>query len=168
MRGAALLATGQWPSPSMTGQSKLRPYLAIMRTLIALLLTALPASAWEFTPNPICTLDHTDADVTVKLTFDHSTGLYAIAVTHPNGWPNAPVYSIRFDGPRPLTISTNRHQTQGTTITATDTGFSNVLNGLQYNTTATSFTATAAASFSLDGAAAPVEAFRSCTLAPSV
>lgn len=139
-----------------------------MRFFIVFLFAALPAAAWEFTPNPICTLDHAEAEVSVKLTYDHSTRLYAIAVTQPDGWPNAPVYSIRFDGPRPLTISTDRHQTAGRTITATDTGFSNVLNGMEFNRTATAFTNTAAASFSLEGAAEPVQAFRACTTAPSV
>ena len=139
-----------------------------MRIFIVLLLTALPASAWEFTSDPICRLDHTEADVSVKLTFDHSSGLYAIAVTQPNGWPGAPVYSIRFEGPRPLTISTDRHQIIGGTVTVTDTGFSNVLDGLEFNRSATALTATAAAQFSLDGAAEPVQAFRACTTAPSV
>lgn len=139
-----------------------------MRILIVLLITALPAAAWEFTPNPICTLDHAEPDVSVKLTYNDITGLYAIAVTHALGWPAAPVYSIRFDGPRPLIISTERHQTTGETITATDSGFSNVLNGLEFNTSATAFTATSAASFSLDGAAAPVQKFRACTATPSV
>jgi hypothetical protein len=41
-----------------------------------------------------------------------------------------------------------------------------VLDGLQYNTTATAFTDTAAATVSLDGAADPVERFRDCTQAP--
>ncbi len=139
-----------------------------MRIFIAFLLSALPASAWEFTPNPICTLNHVEADVSVKLTYDHSTRIYAIGVTQPDGWPRGPIYSIRFEGQRPLTISTDRHQVAGQTITATDTGFSNVLNGLEFNRVATAFTDTAAARFSLEGAAEPVRAFRACTMAPSV
>lgn len=137
-----------------------------MRSLIALLLTALPATAWEFTPNPICTLDHAEPGTTVKLTYDHATALYAIAVTSDQGWPAASVFSIRFDGAQPNIISTARHQTEGATLTVTDSGFGNVLDGLQYNATATAFTATAAVTVALDGAAEPVERFRACTQAP--
>lgn len=139
-----------------------------MRSVLALLLTALPAAAWEFTSDPVCTLDHVEAETSVRLTYDYRTGLYAISVTHPGGWPSAPVYAIQFDGPRPLTISTDRHQVAGETITVTDTGFSNVLNGLEFNRRATAYTATAAAPFSLEGAAKPVQAFRACARSPSV
>lgn len=137
-----------------------------MRSLIALILTTLPAHAWEFTPTPICTLTHAEPGIAVKLTYDHGAALYAIAVTSDQGWPAAPVFSIRFDGPRPGTISTARHQTDGPTLTVTDTGFGNVLDGLQFNVTATAFTQTAAATVSLDGAAEPVERFRACTTVP--
>jgi hypothetical protein len=149
-----------------TGQARPQTYLHAMRSLIALLLTALPATAWEFTPNPVCTLDHAQADVAVKLTYDHTTQIYAIAITRAQGWPDAPVFSMRFDGGQPLTISTTRHKIAGNTVTATDTGFGNVLNGLEFNRAATAFTATSAATFSLDGAAEPVERFRNCTTIP--
>lgn len=138
-----------------------------MRFVLVLLFSALPAAAWEFTAKPICTLEHVETEVSVTLTYDHRTGLYAISVAHPAGWPGAPLYAIQFDGPRPLTISTDRHQVAGKTITVTDTGFSNVLNGLEFNHRATAFTATAAATFSLEGAAEPVQAFRDCTRPPS-
>ena len=137
-----------------------------MRHLIALALLTTPAHAWEFTPTPICTLTHSEASADVKLTYDHATGLYAIGVTTPDGWPAAPAFSIRFDGPQPNIISTTRHQTDGATLTVSDQGFGNVLDGLQFNTTATAFTDTSAASVSLDGAADPVQQFRDCTTAP--
>lgn len=137
-----------------------------MRHLIALLLLSSPAHAWDFTPTPICTLTHAEAGTDVAVTYDHSTQLYAIAVTSALGWPSAPAFSIRFDGPRPNVISTTRHQTAGNTLTVTDAGFGNVLDGLEFNQTATAFTATAAATVSLDGAAAPVARFRACATAP--
>lgn len=137
-----------------------------MRTLLALLLLSSPAHAWEFTPTPICTLTHTEARADVEITYDHATGLYAIAVTNPNGWPASPVFSIRFDGAAANTISTQRHQTDGPTLTVTDTGFGNVLDGLEFNTSATAFTRTSAVTVSLDGAAGPVQQFRACTAAP--
>ena len=141
----------------------------MMRYLIALMLTALPAAhvhAWEFAPAPICTLTHSEAETGVKLTYDHASGLYAIAITTTQGWPAAAAFSIRFDGGRSNTISTTRHQTDGATITVTDAGFGNVLNGLEFNDTATAFTDTAATTFSLTGAAEPVQKFRDCTKAP--
>ncbi len=137
-----------------------------MRYLIPLLLLTSPAYAWEFTPTPICTLTHTEARADMTVTYDHATGIYAIAVTSPNEWPIAPAFSIRFDGPRSNIISTQRHQTDGATLTVSDTGFGNVLDGLQFNTTATAFTQTSAVTVSLDGAAGPVQQFRACAQAP--
>ena len=137
-----------------------------MRFLFTLLITALPASAWEFSPLPICTLDHVEDDLAVRVTYDPATELYAITLTRPQGWPADPTFSIRFDGGRPLTISTTRHDIDPATISVTDTGFGNVLNGLQFNTSATAFTATGSATFSLEGAANPVLKFRECATAP--
>mmetsp|Transcript_29475 Transcript_29475/g.57763 ORF Transcript_29475/g.57763 Transcript_29475/m.57763 type:complete len:140 (+) Transcript_29475:3716-4135(+) len=137
-----------------------------MRLLIALMLTALPAHAWQFTPKPICMLTHSEADTNVAVTYDHATRLYAISITTAQGWPTAPAFSIRFDGMQSNTISTRRHQTEGNTITVTDAGFANVLNGLEFNESATAFTATAAATVSLNGAQEPVQHFRDCTKTP--
>ena len=137
-----------------------------MRYLIPFLLLTSPAYAWEFTPSPICTLTHTEARAEVTVTYDHASGLYAIAVTSPNGWLASPAFSIRFDGPRAGVISTQRHQTNGATLTVSDTGFGNVLDGLEFNRTATAFTQTSAVTVSLDGAAGPVQQFRACTTAP--
>ncbi|MEO0380653.1 MAG: hypothetical protein AAF252_10305 [Pseudomonadota bacterium] len=137
-----------------------------MRHFIHLLLLTSPAHAWEFTPTPICTLAHTEASAEVTVTYDHATGLYAIAVTSPQAWPASPTFSVRFDGAAPSTISTQRHQTDGATLTVTDAGFGNVLDGLEFNTSATAFTQTSAVTVSLEGAAGPVQQFRACTTAP--
>ncbi|MEO0938323.1 MAG: hypothetical protein AAFY38_09225 [Pseudomonadota bacterium] len=137
-----------------------------MRLFAFLLLTATPALAWEFSPTPICTLTHTEGPAEITVTYDHGTQLYAVAITSPDGWPDASAFSIRFDGPRPNTISTARHQTEGNTLTVTDTGFGNVLDGLEFNRSTTAFTQTAAVTFSLDGAAEQVARFRDCTKAP--
>ena len=137
-----------------------------MRSLIALTLLASPAHAWEFSPSPICTLSHTEAGTEVKVTYDHGTQLYAIAITDVEGWPSAAAVSIRFDGARPNTISTTRHAVTANTLTVTDRGFGNVLDGLEFNSTATAFTQTAAVTVSLDGAAPVVQAFRACASAP--
>ncbi|KIC50137.1 hypothetical protein [Tateyamaria sp. ANG-S1] len=137
-----------------------------MRYLIALALLTTPAHAWDFTPSPICTLAHIENTAEMTITYDHTTRLYAIAVTNSDGWPAAPAFSIRFDGPRPGTISTTRHETDGPTLTVSDIGFGNVLDGLEFNTTATAFTQTAAVTVSLDGAAPEVQKFRACAMAP--
>ncbi len=137
-----------------------------MRHLIALALLTTPAHAWDFTPQPVCTLSHVEAEAELTVTFDHVTGLYTIAITHPDGWPAASAFSMRFDGAQPNTISTNRHQTDAQTLTVTDTGFGNVLNGLEFNTTAKAFTQSAEVTMSLQGAAEPVQAFRACIATP--
>lgn len=139
-----------------------------MRHLIALALLTTQAHAWEFTPIPICTLSHSEDATDVTVTYDHATALYTIAVTARAGWPNAPAFSIRFDGAQPNTISTTRHESSGDTLSVSDTGFGNVLDGLENNQRATAFTATSAVTVSLEGAAAPVAQFRACTTAPSV
>ncbi|MEO0744032.1 MAG: hypothetical protein AAFY49_01670 [Pseudomonadota bacterium] len=136
-----------------------------MMRVATLLLLAAPAHAWEFSPTPICTLTHAEGTADMTVTYDHATQLYAIAVTSAEGWPGAPAFSIRFDGAQPNTISTTRHSTDANTLTVTDSGFGNVLDGLEFNSTATAFTQTAAVTMSLDGAAGPVQQFRACASA---
>ncbi|MEO1532112.1 MAG: hypothetical protein AAFU72_08085 [Pseudomonadota bacterium] len=106
----------------------------------------------------------------MTVTYDPRVPEYAIALRRDVPWPKDALFAIRFDGPRGLTISTSRHQLSegGTVLTVTDRGFGNVLDGLQFNDTATALTGSAALSVSLDGAAPAVEAFRACTTASSV
>ena len=140
-----------------------------MRLLALLLLAAAPARAWEFTPVPVCTLTHEEAGHRVTVTWDpRQAEPYAIRIEAPAPWPAAPVFAIDYAGPRPLTISTARHRLSegGRAVTVTDTGFGNVLDGLEFNATATAVMGEARAPFSLAGAAEPVQAFRACTEAP--
>ena len=142
-----------------------------MRLAIALACLALPAHAWEFTATPVCTLSHATPEASVTVTWDpRRAEPYAIAVTRAAPWTGAPVFAMRFDGPRGNTIMTDRHATGdgGRTITVTDRGFANVLDGLQYNRMATALAGSAALAVTLEGAAPEVEAFRACTVAPSV
>lgn len=137
---------------------------------LSLFLTA-PAQAWEFSPQPICTLTHDSAHAAVRLTYDPAGPLYAITLTRRTGpWPEAPAFSIRFDGPRGMTISTNRHVLgdSGAALTVTDSGFDNVLDGLEFNTTATATAGDQSVALPLKDAAPAVRAFRACTVAPSV
>jgi len=142
-----------------------------MRFLIAFLcLAASPASAWDFTPAPVCTLFLEREDFSVVVTYDAGAGEYAIVLRRIDPWPTDPVFAIRFEGPRGLTISTSRHRLTegGRALTVVDRGFGNVLDGLQFNHTATAFTGGATLEVPLRNAAPAVEEFRACTTAPSV
>lgn len=71
---------------------------------------------------------------------------------------------MQFDGPAALAISTNRHSysADGLSVTVTDQGFGNVLDGLQFNDTATAVLGGTTQPFELAGAAEAVQAFRLC------
>ncbi len=134
--------------------------------LILALLAASPAAAWEFTATPVCTLSHATDEAEVRVTYDpRQTEPYAIALTLTGPWQAAPVFAIAFEGAARLTISTSRHRTSpdGRTLSVSDTGFGNVLNGLEFNTTATAISGNQAVSVPLDGAAPAVQEFRACT-----
>lgn len=141
-----------------------------MRAALALaLILATPAAAWEFTPAPVCTLSHDAGAVSIRVTHDPAQAdPYAIAVTRAAGWPAGPVFAIRYDGDRALVIQTTRQVLSdgGRTLTVTDRGFGNVLDGLEFNRTATALIGDVAEAVSLEGAAEPVRAFRACATAP--
>lgn len=128
------------------------------------------AQAWEFTPGLPCLLTHETADAEIELTFDPTGPLYSVTVRQADPWPGEPVFAMRFSGPAGLAISTDRHalSRDGRSVTVQDTGFGNVLDGLQFNDTATAILGDRMVSFPLDGAAGPVAAFRSCSLKPAV
>lgn len=137
-----------------------------MRSLIALLALTTPATAWEFSPVPVCTLSHATDEASLTVTYDGlATQPYAIAITGPGVAP-APVFGIRFAGGTGLTITTDRHIVEGNTVTVTDRGFGNVLNGIEFSETATALLGDTAISFPLDGADDPMQAFRTCIAAP--
>ena len=131
---------------------------------------ATPGLAWDFTPGTPCRLTHETETARVELTFDPSAPLYSITVSQTAPLPDAPVFAMRFDGPVGLTISTNRHTLSGDglSVTVEDVGFGNVLNGLQFNQTATALLGGSEIAFPLAGAAGPVAAFRACRVVPSV
>lgn len=141
-----------------------------MRRLVplALFLLASPAGAWEFTPVPVCTLRHAGNGHSLTVTWDpRQAEPYAIAIGTTAPWPEAPVFAIDFAGPRPLSIATARHRLSegGRTVTVTDTGFGNVLDGLEFNVTATAVMGAARVPFPLAGAAEKVREFRACATA---
>ena len=167
MISRTLRGTSDAAGPHGRGASP--PYLAVMRFALALCLLAGPLHAWEFTADPVCTLSHETEAASVRVTHDPAIPEYAITITRAGAaWPGGPVFAIRFDGPRGLTISTTRHRLgeAGRALTVTDRGFGNVLDGLQFNDTATALLGDAAVAFPLDGAAEPVGRFRACVAAP--
>ncbi len=142
-------------------------YPRAMRLTVIPCLLAAPLHAWEFTADPVCTLHHAGPEAEVTVTHDpRQAEPYAIAVTRGAGaWPQAAAYAIRFDGPDGFTITTNRHRLSGdaATVIASDTGFGNVLDGLEFNRTATALLGNASATVALTDAAPAVRKFRDCT-----
>ena len=141
-----------------------------MRSLFALLLFATPATAWEFTPIPVCTIAEDTPDVSIRVTFDPALAEpYTISLTRPAPWPETVAFGLRFDGPAALTIGTSRHRLSpdGRTLSVSDTGFGNVLDGMALNHTATALAGEAEVPFDLAGARPAVDAFRACGLVPS-
>ncbi len=137
-----------------------------MRFLIPLLCLASPAAAWEFSPVPVCTLSHEDEASSLTVTYDGlASEPYAIEITGPGIAP-APLFGIRFSGGTGLTISTDRHTVTGESVRVSDRGFGNVLNGIEFSDTATALLGDTSIAFGLDGADAPMQAFRACIAAP--
>lgn len=142
-----------------------------MRAVITLLLLAAPAQAWDFTPIPVCTIAEDTPDLSIRVTYDPTQAQpYAIALTRPEPWPATETFGLRFDGPAAMSIGTGRHQlsNEGRTLTVTDTGFGNVLDGLALNRTATALAGDMALPVDLTGARPAVDAFRACGVVPSV
>ena len=136
-----------------------------LRAVLAATLVAAPAAAWEFSGTPVCTLRHEAPGASVTITYDHQIAEYAIILTRPKTpWPEAQTFALDFAGPRPNTIYTDRHRLSegGTQLTVTDQGFGNLLDGLEFNDTATALIDETGIPFSLAGAAEPVVAFRAC------
>ena len=141
----------------------------MLRALAILLLTASPALAWEARSGRVCELTHEGEAASVRVTYDPAMPEYTIAITPDRPWSPGPIFAIRFDGPPGLTISTDRHVILGggATLTVTDRGFGNVLNGLEFSDTATALLGDRAIAFALDGAGPAVRAFRACTTGES-
>lgn len=136
-----------------------------MRLIIALLAFATPAAAWEFSADPVCTLTDETAEASLTVTYDPSLPEYAIAITLPEGtWPDAQTFGMAFAGGRDISIQTDRHRlsNDGRTLTVTDRGFGNVLNGLEFNTRAYAILGDVTVGFTLEGIDPAITAFRAC------
>ena len=139
-----------------------------MRLALVLVLFTSPAQAWEFTPSPVCTLTETTPDATLTVTYDSSLPEYAIAITLAAGvWPDATGFGMVFAGGNPIEIGTNRQviSGDGRTLTVRDSGFGNVLDGLQFNTRAYAIAGDLTVPFDLTGIDPAIAAFRDCPAA---
>lgn len=139
----------------------------MLRAVAILLCTTAPALAWEArVSGRVCELIHEEDAARVRITYDPAIPEYSIAITSDDGWSPSPTFVIHFEGPRGLTISTNRQviSGDGATLTVRDRGFGNVLNGLEFNDTATALLGDEAVAFGLNGAGPAVRAFRACTM----
>ncbi|MFK7838230.1 MAG: hypothetical protein AB8B60_18630 [Sulfitobacter sp.] len=137
--------------------------------LLALIAFANTAAAWEFTPGTPCLLTHEASDVAIELTYDPTGPLYSISLTQATAFVPAPVFSMTFGGTTPLTISTGTHRLNDAnrTLTVTDRGFGNVLNGLQFGTEVRATLGDQVIMFPLINASEAVAAFRACDVLPS-
>ena len=149
----------------------------MIRAAILSLTLAQPVAAWEFTPGQPCLLTHSfhsDAvkeDIEVKLTYDPTAPLYTISIRRSGGFSAGSVFAMTFMGPNPIRIQTDRQELSADrkTLTVMDTGFGNVLNGLQFNLIALAEfgepplgAIDQLLEIPLTGAAEPVAAFRAC------
>lgn len=135
------------------------------RIAAILSLWATSASAWAFSPTPVCTLSHDTADASVQITYDATVPEYRLSIAlRTRTWPDAPQFAISFSGARPLRIVTDRHvlSENATKVGVTDSGFGNVLNGLEFNTIALATLGDTQLKIPLAGAALPVQQFRAC------
>lgn len=143
-----------------------------MRFALVLSLLATPAFAWEFSSSPICTLSHTTEKADLTVTYNRrSDGPFAIEITQGDGnWQPSPVFLMRFDGPRRSVITTDRHTLgpEGKTLTVTDRGFGNVLDGIEFNIIAIAKSGETTLVFPLTGAAPAVRRFRVCVASPEI
>jgi len=137
---------------------------------LALFASLTPAFAWQAgVEDGLCTLDHSGAEAELRLTYDPTLPQYTIAIQVVEPWPDGSVFAMRFEGAQGNMISTGRHvlSADGRTLSVSDRGFGNVLNGLEFNRIALAATGERVVQINLDGAAPEVAAFRACITAPS-
>ena len=136
-----------------------------MRIIALTMFLPTCASAWEFSPHPLCTLSHQSESAQIEITYDPGVPEYRMTLNLlAEHWARSENFGITFRGERPLTIGTDRHEIDQGNLTVADTGFGNVLYGLEFNTIAIAFTSAQTEQFSLAGAPSAVRNFRSCAL----
>lgn len=144
-----------------------------MRSLaLALLLSCVSANAafaWAFAQTEVCTVTHDGADMSVVLTFDPAAIVYTITLIRPDTiWPESDNFRLRFDGPRPLIIGTDRHERSddGRRLSVSDSGFGNVLDGIQFNGAMIAIAGEDEIGLSTADSGEAMQAFRACPATP--
>ena len=107
----------------------------------------------------------------MRLTYDPSLPEYTIAIRLAAPWPEAGNLrhcASRGRGPQQRS-RTARHvlSSDGRTLSVSDRGFGNVLDGLEFNAMALAASGERAVPIDLEGAAPEVAAFRACITAPT-
>lgn len=150
-------------------------HFGVMRQFLAasllLIFAPLRAEAWAFSADPVCTLSHNAPWGELRVIFDPARSEpYAISLSMAGAWPEGPSFAILFVGPQGRTIATNRQSLSEDrrTLTVTDRGFGNVLDGIEFNARAYATLADIALPIDLSGAAGPMARFRACKTAPAV
>ncbi len=144
-----------------------------MKALCIIACLGTPASAWEaYRDGPVCLLGHTTKAGSILVGHDPRKPLpYAIQLQRAKEpWAGGPVFAIRFDGPGRSMISTQRHQVldDGAEVVVTDSGFENVLRGLEQNFVGLATLGKQSMVLPLDGAAPEVARFRTCSAGAGV
>ena len=107
--------------------------------------------------------------MSVVLTFDPAAEVYSITLTRADAiWPQSDTFRLRFDGPRPLIIGTDRHEYSNAerSLSVSDSGFGNVLDGIQFNTAMVALVGNDEISLPTVDASEAMQAFRDCPSAP--
>jgi hypothetical protein len=136
-----------------------------MRLFTLLILLPVPAAAWNFSATPMCTLTHQAETAEIAITYDPDKPEYALFITLRDGtWDDAPTFGMAFAGGRRIDLTTRQHDlsADGATLSVRDSGFGNVLDGLEFNAAVFSTSGGTVVQADLDGAAAAVQAFRAC------
>ena len=140
-----------------------------MRSFLFALLAPAPALAWEFSPDPICTLTHQTDAAEIAITFDAALPEYALFITlRTDTWTEHPTFEMTFTDGRDLAIGTTRHSlsADGATLTVRDRGFGNVLDGIEFNNRLTAQSGPVSIAAQTDTAKEALRAFRACPQDP--
>lgn len=123
------------------------------------------AQAWVYDGRADCSVRHQTDKLGILLSYAPQTGLYSIAITRwDKAWAGGNRFSMKFDGPKPIFITTDRHELaqNKTTVIASDTGFGNVLDGLEFNFVAAAQLGRERVTIPLKGAKSEIAKFREC------
>lgn len=138
--------------------------VAFRPTTLALTFLTTPAFAWDFTAGAVCTLSDSTDTAEIILTFDPALPRYTLSVTADTAWPTGGTFVMAFANTRPAMIQTDRYvlSDDGMTLSVADSGFGNVLNGLEFGGQIRAAVGDQGVDLTSGGIAAQMEAFKNC------